>query len=399
MFDMIFLEIIWWAIQCFIGYNLIFPIALFLFWAIFKNRKASPESSKNYPADYGIIVTAYEQTDFLPAVVNSILRLNYDNYIIYIVADKCDISNLDIQDNPKVVVLRPLITLASNIKSHFYAIKNFQRPHDRLTIIDSDNLVHPEYLRELNIWFDKGYDAVQGVRVAKNLNTSLAALDAARDVYYHFYDGKLLFECGSSATLAGSGMAFTSDLYKDCLGQVSVQGAGFDKVLQYEILRRKKRIAYAEGALVYDEKTSESEQLVNQRARWIYTWFKYFKFGFHLIRNGIGSTNFNQFLFGLVLLRPPLFIFLGIGIIFLFINLFISIWTTFIWIFAYVLFILSFLISLKKSNVDAKIYKALTGIPDFIFHQIKALLISHKANQKSVATKHTEHTSIDDQNG
>ncbi|MFX8758778.1 glycosyltransferase, partial [Acinetobacter baumannii] len=88
----------------------------------------------------------------------------------------------------------------------------------------------------LNEMFNKGFSAVQGERKAKNLNTTFACLDAARDIYYHFYDGKILFEAGASATLAGSGMAFTVELYKQCLEKSNVSGAGFDKVLQKEIV-------------------------------------------------------------------------------------------------------------------------------------------------------------------
>ncbi|MFX7155939.1 glycosyltransferase, partial [Acinetobacter baumannii] len=93
----------------------------------------------------------------------------------------------------KVVLLRPEETLASNTRSHFYAINRFKRPHERLTIIDSDNIIDPDYLQALNVYFDKGFKAVQGLRDAKNIDTTVAALDAARDIYYHYYDGKLLF--------------------------------------------------------------------------------------------------------------------------------------------------------------------------------------------------------------
>src|SRR5690606_25236094 len=180
-------------------------------------------------------------------------------------------------------VLCPEQVLASNTKSHFYAINRFSRNHDVLTIIDSDNLVHPDYLNELNIYFNKGYDAIQGVRAPKNLNTTLACLDAARDLYYNYYDGHLLFELGSSATLAGSGMAFRTGLYRECLENLEIQGAGFDKVLQAEIVKRGYVIAHASTAIVYDEKTSQSQQLINQRSRWINTWLKYFKLGVGLL--------------------------------------------------------------------------------------------------------------------
>src|SRR5690606_33466983 len=122
------------------------------------------------------------------------------------------------------ILLRPETVLASNTRSHFYAIEHFKRPHNRLTIIDSDNLIDPAYLNELDAYFDRGFEAVQGVRKAKNTDGLYDSLDAARDIYYHFYDGKILFNVGSSATLAGSGMAFTVDLYKTCLAHLDIVG-------------------------------------------------------------------------------------------------------------------------------------------------------------------------------
>jgi cellulose synthase/poly-beta-1,6-N-acetylglucosamine synthase-like glycosyltransferase len=295
----------------------------------------------------------------------------------------------------RVIILRPETTLASNTRSHFYAINHFKRQHNRLTIIDSDNLVHPEYLTELDHYFKQGYLAVQGIREAKNLNTTYACLDAARDIYYHFYDGKVLFKAGSSATLAGSGMAFTTELYVDCLGNRDVTGAGFDKVLQSAIVGKDIRIAFTDKAIVYDEKTANTDQLVNQRARWINTWFKYFSLGFTLIGKGISKPSWNQFLFGIILLRPPLFIFLLLSVIFLFINLFVWPLLALIWAVAFLIFVVGFYIALAKSDTDSRIYKSLINIPKFIFFQVISLLKSRTANKRSIATKHSAASSID----
>lgn len=341
--------------------------------------------------DYAIIVTAYEQTMLLSAVVDSILKLNYNTYLIYIVADNCDITNLNFDDE-RVILLKPETVLASNTKSHFYAMSHFQRNHNILTIIDSDNIVDPNYLRELDVFFSKGYEAVQGIRAAKNLNSTYACLDAARDIYYHFYDGEILFELGSSATLAGSGMAFKTDLYKACLEELDISGAGFDKVLQAEILKKDKRIAFAKKAVVFDEKTSKSDQLVNQRSRWINTWFKYFGYGFTLIWRGIKNLSINQFLFGMVLLRPPLFIFILSGVLFGILNLFIFPVYTMVWLLSLVVFVLSFYLSLKSYPTDEKIYRSLINIPKFIYFQLVSLAHVKSANKRSVATKHGENT-------
>ncbi len=389
---MVVLNYIWIAIQVIIGYNLVLPVVLFILYLLIPKKKYLGDSSVK-EADYAIIVTAYEQTTLIPAVVESILKCNYSNYIVYIVADKCDVSNLKFNDS-RIIVLRPPETLGSNTRSHFYAINRFIRPHERLTIIDSDNLVHKDYFLHINRMFDAGFIAVQGVRKAKNLNTMYACLDAARDLYYHFFDGEVLFRLGSSATLAGSGMAFTVALYKECLEHLDVTGAGFDKVLQKEIVLRKHRIAFVEEAIVYDEKTAGSDQLVKQRARWINTWFRYFGFGFKILGKGLSSFNWNQILFSIILLRPPLFMFLLVSIFFTAINLLLNPIVALVWISGFVLFVLGFFIGILHGKPEPEILRSLWGIPKFISLQVLSLIKSKKANQISVATRHFEDTTI-----
>lgn len=391
---MILIDIIWKIFQFLIGFHLVWPVVLLFLWKARRRGILSSENNSMQNADYAILVTAYEQTHTLPAVVASILKLNYTNYHVYIVADNCDITGLSF-DSTKVSLLRPEFTLASNTKSHFYAIERFTRPHTHLTIIDSDNLVHPEFLNELNKFFQQGFQAVQGLRDAKNLDTTYACLDAARDIYYHHYDGKLLFETGSSATLSGSGMAFSVALYKGCLEGKQVEGAGFDKVLQAAIVGKNQRIAFAEKAIVYDEKTSKSDQLVQQRSRWINTWFKYFTFGFTLIRDGIRQSSLNQLLFGITLLRPPLFIFILLSAGCFTVNLWLSPLSSLIWLMAFLLFTYGFYVALAKPTTDVRIYRSLKNIPYFMYYQFLSLLKIRKANQISVATKHYHAQSID----
>jgi len=385
------LEWIGLAIQVGIGYNLVFPVFLLLIYGLRKAVMSRRPAIGSTLPDYGIIVTAYEYTAQLPAVVGSLLQLNYDRYHIYVVADKCDISNLHFPTD-KVLLLRPEQVLGSNTRSHFYAIRRFIRPHTHLTIIDSDNLTDPEYLNELNIYFNQGYEVVQGVREAKNLDTTLARLDAARDIYYHFYDGKVLFGAGSSATLAGSGMAFSTALYEKVLGHLDITGAGFDKVLQEGIVSRGYRIAFAGKAIVYDEKTTGSDQLVKQRARWINTWFKYFAYGFKILFKGMTRFSLNQILFGLVLLRPPLFIFLLLSVFFMLLNLLIAPVLSLVWLIGLVVFVLGFYIALKSSPTDPKIYQSLVNIPKFMFYQLTALVNARRANKISVATRQQDKT-------
>jgi cellulose synthase/poly-beta-1,6-N-acetylglucosamine synthase-like glycosyltransferase len=159
-------------------------------------------------------------------------------------------------------------------------------------------------------------------------------------------------------------------------------------VLQSLIVGRNLRIAFAEKAIVYDEKTTHPDQLVKQRSRWINTWFRYFTFGFTLLLKGVRNFSRNQFVFGLILLRPPLFIFLVLSVFCMLANFFISITAVFLWLFGLIVFVLGFYIALAKSDTDKRIYQSLINIPKFIFYQVLSLLKVRKANKHSVATTH-----------
>ncbi len=384
------LQIIWVLLQVCVGWHLFLPFFLMLSYYM-RNRVQFPGQVAHSHSDYAVIVTAFEQTDNIPLVVSSLLKMVHPDYVIYVVADKCDVSHLHFNDS-RVMILRPEQVLASNTRSHFYAISRFKRPHNRLVIIDSDNLAEPDLLKKLDVWFDRGFEAVQGIRKAKNLDTDYARLDAARDMYYHFFDGEVLFGLGSSAALSGSGMAFTTRLYQECLGHLDITGAGFDKVLQAEILKRDLRIAFAPDAVIYDEKTSQSDQLVNQRARWINTWFKYFGYGFAVLGKGLRNLSRNQILFGMIQLRPPLFLMLIASLMCMVVSYFYIPQLVWVWSGGFLSFMTAFIISLLHARPDKRIYKSLISIPKFIFFQTISLLNSRRANKRSVATRHFHHS-------
>ncbi len=340
--------------------------------------------------DFGIIVTAYQYTDNLPNAIDSLLNMKYQNFMVYVVCDNCPPFSYR-ENDERVVILHPPEIFTNQVKSHFYAIEKFKRQHNRIVIIDSDNLVDPNFLNELIPWFNRGYEAVQGVRTAKNINTTLACLDAIGELYYLYYDRIILFGIKSSSMLSGSGMAFTTLLYHECLGNYNQTGAGFDKVLQFNLLSRNKRIAFAKEAIVYDEKTAHSDQLIKQRARWNNTWFKYFPYSLKLLMKGITNFSINQLLYGFILFRPPLFILLGITSLIIIINFLIFPLYNLYWFIACILFLSGFLLALKQLKAPAKYYKALFIAPKFIFLQVLSLFKARKANQYSVATEHRFH--------
>ena len=149
-------------------------------------------------------------------------------------------------------------------------------------------------------------------------------------------------------------------------------------------------------AIVYDEKTSRSDQLVKQRARWFNTWFKYASLGFQLFASGLTRLNWNQFLFALLFLRPPLFLVVLSSFLLMITSFFISSLLGYGWLMAFALFFFAVIIALVYSKADKKIYKAMAGIPAFMYYQLLSLLRIRKANKISVATQHFHNKTIDE---
>lgn len=364
-----------------------FPFLLFIIYLIGKGMRRRRIREEREQADIGVIITAYQQLDLVGDAVASILKSTYNNYLIYVVADACDITGVAFQSD-RVILLRPEEVLASNTKSHFFAIENFKRPHTVITIIDSDNLVDAHYLSEIVQKMGEGFDAVQGVRAARNLNTVYACLDEAGDILYRFIDRLLLYSAGSSASLAGSGMAFNTEVYKDMFRDFTASGAGFDKYLQYQLVNRGYRIAFTRNAIVYDGKTDNPEQLVKQRARWINAWFKHWVLGIRLLFKAIFHLNWNQFAFSIMIIRPPLFILFFLSAVMMLLNLLFAPAGLLMWAASFVFFIFLFFYALNTFKASPEIYQSLKQIPRFVYYQVIALFKAKKANKLSVATKH-----------
>lgn len=385
------LTIIVYAISGYFVFYLLYPFIQIFFYYLKKPNKYKEPLEET---DIGCIVTAYKEVDIVLPLVDSLLRQNYQNYLIYVVADNCDTSNLNFASE-KVIVLKPPGVISSKFKSIYFAINKFRRPHKALSIFDSDNLAHPDFLKETNKYLTNNYVAVQGKRKAKNLNTNNACLDSANETYYNFTDREFNFKYGSSSALAGSGMSFEVEVYKKSLLNKNIVG-GFDKILQYEVVNLGRRIAFAPEAVVYDEKVADSQQVVKQRTRWINSWFKYAYMGVKLILRGLLFFDFNKVLFALMLLRAPLFIVILGGIFSSVPAFFINPYLSLLLLLSIFMFVVSFMVIMKISRVDKRIWKSLYSIPLFIIYQLLSLLKIKKANKSFLETKHTFSNTIDD---
>jgi cellulose synthase/poly-beta-1,6-N-acetylglucosamine synthase-like glycosyltransferase len=393
-----FFYAIWYFIQCWIALYLALPfifLLIYLFKRAFGLRYSisdkAPTIKKDF--DFAAIVTAHREIRLIPPLVDSLCKQSYSNFNVYVVADGCDVSSLNF-DDPRIIILKPEQDLNSKIKSIDYALNHFTRMHDSLVIFDSDNLVHPDFMQVLNLYFKQGYRAVQTNLQPKNTDTLYSRLDSIGDIFYNFTEREMRMELGLSSAIWGLGIAIETRLYKEIIYNHFL--GGFDKRIQSDIVQKIPQLAFAREALVYDEKIIDGKALQTQRTRWISTYLKYMSLSWGLFFKGLTKINFNIAYFGFINLRPPMFIVVILSFVFCIINFFINETLGYAWLGLIVVFICSFFSIVMINSNDKRITRSIFFMPLFILRQILALFKIKKADKSFLKTEHSKVIFIDE---
>ena len=379
-------------------FYLLFPFFTSLLALIFKRKLKIRGEGKS---DFACIITVYKEIEIAWPLVRALLSQKYSDYHIYLVADDVECIHPSIISD-RFTFLKPEVTLHSKVASISYVMDRMTKDHSHVVIFDPDNLVPSHFLSALDKFHFAGYPVVQGKRIAKNMDTIFASLDALGEYFYDFTVRQVPFSLGSSSVIAGSGMSVRRDLYQlsihkemqelKKLGVVVAE----DKSLQLLLVNSGHRIAYAADAIIFDEKVASFQQVSRQRSRWLNSYFKHSKEVLKTFFKGIIKLDWNMIWFSLTTLMPPLFILvltsLFLAIVFLFININLSLMLGI----SMLVFIFGFLLILLLNRTPVKVLKAIPHIPLFVFGQISGLLNIKKANKDFMATTHNDMVEIEE---
>ncbi len=346
---------------------------------------------RNYT--FGILITAHQQTDFLPPIVDSLLKQTYNKFNVYIIADDCDISQLNFTD-PRIHILIPPSPLHSKVASLKYGMRHLAERDEVLVIFDPDNLVHPNFLYTLNSWYNQGYEAVQGNLQSKNKEGVYAKLDSLGVLMGNFLERDVRSTLGLSVNIWGCGVSVKKEVYQKIIFDAKSRTGGFDKHMQAEIARNVSRIGYAREAIVYDEKVDDGPNFERQRIRWINAYFKFLGEAFRLLLTGFRKRDFNLIYFGYNLIRLPWFLLLLFACAIAATDWLIYPTLTHVWLIVLALFFLSFVAIIAIRPEGRSVSQALVFIPLLFYHQLRALFrISGRSLPK---TEHSKILYIDD---
>lgn len=342
-----------------------------------------------------IYICAYKEDEILLNSAANALTIDYpkDLFHVCIIADSIKPETIKKLRQMPLQVLEVVFENSTKSKALNKAIENTADGFDAAVVFDIDNIAAPDYLHQINRFLKAGEKVVQGHRVAKNTNTSVAVLDAiSEEVNNHiFRKSQRVFKL--SAAIIGSGMALEYSLFKTTMAQIDAVG-GFDKEMGLILTRQKIGVAYAENALVYDEKVSNPEVFKKQRKRWLSAQFnllrKYGSSGFgELFLRG----NFDYFneIYQMSIL--PRVLMLGLMPF----MLLISVLTPgigphwYLWLIATACCYLGIIVAIPASLINGKLFTAALKLPLIFFTMLLLLFKLKGANKKFIHTPH-DHT-------
>lgn len=364
-------------------YLLVFAIA-----GLFR-KKIKYLNNGNY-RKIAVFIPGYKEDNVIIEVARQALNQNYppDLFDIIIIADTFKAETLEKLKELPILVNEVSFEKSSKAKSLNKTMESLHEIYDIAIVLDADNVMANDFLEKMNASFNAGYIAVQGHRLAKNMNNHFAVLDSlSEEINNHiFRSGHRVL--GLSAALIGSGMGFDYKIYKRFMSQI--ESFGEDKELENKLLKNKIRIEYLDDALVYDEKVSKSTVFINQRTRWIANQLnyatKYLWEGFHELFKG----NIDFFDKIIQHLLPPRILMLGFLVV---LNIFSILFNNTFWTISWGILLagclFSLVISIPKKLFTFKTVASVIYLPLSFFLMLISLFRINNAKKGFVHTTHS----------
>lgn len=219
----------------------------------------------------GVLIPAYKEDAVIADSVLTNLKQDYpaDRFELIVIADSLKSPTLAQLATLPIRVIDVSFAISTVSKAINAALAQLpDNEYDIIVVADADNHMAPDFLSRINVAFEQGWQAVQGHRVAKNTDTSVATLDAISEEINNHIFRKGSRVIGSSASIIGSGMAVELTLMKKAMANLLTIG-GYDKELEMNIVLSGHTVGYLEQAFIYDEKVASRAVFEHQRTRWI----------------------------------------------------------------------------------------------------------------------------------
>ena len=285
-------------------------LSYYLILGLFGTYRKKENKDYTPKRKFAMIVAAHNEEVVIGKLVKSILGQNYPRELfeVFVIADNCDDNTAKVATEAGARVFE---RFNKDERGKGYALEwmfdklyNMEEKFDAICIFDADNLVHQDFLKEINSKMKEGYKVVQGYIDSKNPNDSWIAASYS----IAFWSQNRMFQLarnnvGFSNQIGGTGFAIDFDTLKEygwgatCLTE--------DLEFTCKVVLNGGKIGWAHDAKIYDEKPLGLKASWVQRRRWMQGFTdvasRYF---FKLVKKSIQERKWYIFDCALYVLQP-----------------------------------------------------------------------------------------------
>jgi len=164
-------------------YLMVFAIA-----GLFR-KKTKYRDTKIY-RKIAVFIPGYKEDNVIIDVAKQALTQNYpsDLFDVIIIADTFKAETLEQLRKLPILVNEVSFEKSSKAKSLNKTMESLPEYYDIAIILDADNIMANDFLEKVNASFNDGFIAVQGHRLAKNMNNHFAVLDSlSEEINNHIF--------------------------------------------------------------------------------------------------------------------------------------------------------------------------------------------------------------------
>ena len=374
--------LLWLVVAISVGYCAFFALA-----SVFRPRRSlkAPSSPQNR---FLVLFPAYHEDGVIFDSVQHFLAQDYpaDNYQVVVISDHMQPeTNRQLADYP-ITLLTPTFEKSSKAKAMQHAISHCADAYDYVVVLDADNIVQPDFLQQLNLLCNAGFEAIQCHRCAKNADNDVAVLDGASEEINNSLFRRAHNQVGLSSALIGSGMCFRYGLFAENVFRLTT--AGEDRELEALLLEQKVFIKYADHIHVHDEKVSSRDNFQRQRMRWMTAQVQSLMRMLPHVPNALVTANFNYLDKTLQqALIPRSMLLVLIAVVALLLTIVAPASSVKWWLLLAVL-IVSLVVALPAALRSRALLRNVVTIPSLVWRMISNLLHIDRKNTDFIHTQH-----------
>lgn len=376
-----------WVLYVLFAINVLYLLVYSL--ASLRQQLPVPPPSTKYKR-FALLIPAYKEDAVIHECVHSCLEQDYpiDSFDVVVISDSMQPeTNASLSLLP-VCLVEVHFEHSTKSKALNAAMATIGDNYDVALILDADNVIPYNYLKDVNdLYACPDVEIVQTHRVAKNLNSDMALLDAMSEEINNTIFRLGHVKLGLSAALIGSGMAFRYDLFRDTMANIKAVG-GFDRELELTLLYQGKRFHYLPETFVFDEKVQNTNDFSRQRRRWLSAQWHYCTVFARYLFKAIAERNWDFCDKMFQQLSIPRLLLLGFTFLLALVCSFYNFIWSLKWWGIFLLLIVALLVAVPRHFCTSRLAAALQALPYTFLLMAVNIFKLRGANKKFIHTAH-----------